>query len=613
MWYRIQNISLIATVLMLLSACGGQSSGESTGGTGATVSSTPTVTSNDTVVISGANFYAQPALGCVSCHGTNGEGGLFQAINTLSPTTCPSCTDIATLAADIAATMPTGTGQPGDCTGSDPGTCAYDIAAFIMETWINPSSPAPQPTPGITVSASANPMTDESGATTTIQVTLDSAPLFDVTMNVISSNTDEGTVNPASLTFNNLDWNTPKSIVVTGVDDGNVDGNTAYQVTIGPSVSADPDYSNLSVAAINITNNDNDVPVPAGITVTPTSGLITDENGLQATFQVSLNSVPASDVTIAISSSDTGEGTVAPASLTFTEANYAIAQTVTVTGADDADLDGPVNYMITTSPAVSADPEYNMLDASDVSVINNDNEVPPPAGITVNPVSGLITTEAGGTATFNVVLQSMPGDDVTIPISSSNINEGTVAPNSLTFTSLNWNVQQMVTVTGIDDNIDDNDIQFSILTGDPVSNDAGYDALTANDVADVTVTNVDDDLSQLEIGQQLYRQVFNQNDPTVTESCETCHGSQGLGNDPNQAVFGQLLSSIPIAPGTCDNCDNETEFSNYTASSMPVIALSSAITALKGIGTGEDAAVVCDQACADAIAAYVFNNFSTNP
>ena len=596
-------------VLIFLYACGGQSSGESTGGDGATVSTTPTVTSNDPIVMSGANFYAEPALGCVSCHGANGEGALFQAINTVSPTTCSTCTDVATLAADIAATMP----NASECVGSTPGTCAFDIATFMMETWINPGAgatpPAPAPaTPGITVTASANPMTDESGATTTILVRLDSEPAFDVTMNVVSSNTAEGTVNPATISFNSTDWNMNKSIVVTGVDDGNVDGNIVYQISIGPAMSADPDYANMSVADINVTNNDNDVAIPAGITVTPTSGLITDEAGLQANFQVSLNSMPDNDVTIAIASSDVTEGTVAPASLTFNSANFATPQTVTITGVDDADLDGAIAYMITTSPAVSADAEYSMLDASDVSVTNNDNEVPPPAAVSVNPTSGLITTEAGGTAQFNIVLQSMPSANVIIPLVSSNTDEGTVAPASLTFTTLNWNTPQTVTVTGVDDAVDDNDVQYTIVTGDPTSGDAGYEALGAADVADVTVTNTDDDLSQLEIGQQLYRQVFNNPDTTVTESCETCHGSAGLGNDPGQAVPGRIAVSFPVAPGSCGaNCANATAFSAYTFNSMPRDFI------LKGIGTLEDPTVVCDQTCADAIAAYVFNGFSTTP
>ena len=50
------------------------------------------------------------------------------------------------------------------------------------------------------------------------------------------------------------------------------------------------------------------------------------------------------------------------------------------------------------------------------------------AGITVSPTSGLVTTEAGGTATFTVVLTSQPTADVTIGLTSSDTTEGTVSP-----------------------------------------------------------------------------------------------------------------------------------------------------------------------------------------
>ena len=55
-------------------------------------------------------------------------------------------------------------------------------------------------------------------------------------------------------------------------------------------------------------------------------------------------------MTIDLTSSDTTEGTVLPASLTFTAANWNVAQTVTVTGVDDALDDGNVAYTIVTAP-----------------------------------------------------------------------------------------------------------------------------------------------------------------------------------------------------------------------------------------------------------------------
>ena len=144
-----------------------------------------------------------------------------------------------------------------------------------------------------------------------------------------------------------------------------------------------------------------------------------------------LNTQPTADVTIALSSSDTTEGTVGPASLIFTTANWNVAQTVTVTGVDDAVVDGDVGYTIVTAPAASTDPNYTGVNAADVAVTNTDNDA---AGITVTPTAGLTTTEAGGTATFTVVLTTQPTADVTIALSSSDTTEGTVRPASLTFT-----------------------------------------------------------------------------------------------------------------------------------------------------------------------------------
>ncbi|MFH1922588.1 MAG: hypothetical protein ABIP48_22220, partial [Planctomycetota bacterium] len=85
-------------------------------------------------------------------------------------------------------------------------------------------------------------------------------------------------------------------------------------------------------------------------------------------------------------------------------------------------------------------------------------------GVLVTPVSGLRTTESGGAAQFAVTLTSQPTADVTIGLSSSVPGEGTAAPASLTFNSANWNVSQMVTVTGADDFVDDGDVGYTIVT-----------------------------------------------------------------------------------------------------------------------------------------------------
>ncbi len=114
-----------------------------------------------------------------------------------------------------------------------------------------------------------------------------------------------------------------------------------------------------------------------GIVVDPISGLTTTEGGGTATIRVALSTQPTADVTIGFSSSDTNEGTVSPASLTFTPGNWNVTQTVTVTGVDDAVYDGNVAYTIITAPAASGDPNYNGFDPADVSVTNKDFSLAP--------------------------------------------------------------------------------------------------------------------------------------------------------------------------------------------------------------------------------------------
>ena len=60
---------------------------------------------------------------------------------------------------------------------------------------------------------------------------------------------------------------------------------------------------------------------------------------------------------------------------------------------------------------------------------------------------------------------SEPTGDVTIGISSSDPSEGTVSTTTLTFTPLNWSTAQTVTVTGVDDAVDDGDLGYTIVTG----------------------------------------------------------------------------------------------------------------------------------------------------
>jgi hypothetical protein len=112
-------------------------------------------------------------------------------------------------------------------------------------------------------------------------------------------------------------------------------------------------------------------------------------------------------------------------------------------------------------------------------------------GVTVVAPADLETSEAGGTANFSIVLDAAPTSDVTIQLASSDVSEGTVDQSALTFTLSNWNVPQLVTVTGVDDVDLDGDVSYSIVISAAVSSDPRYDGL---EVVDVQLINVDDEV-----------------------------------------------------------------------------------------------------------------------
>ena len=107
------------------------------------------------------------------------------------------------------------------------------------------------------------------------------------------------------------------------------------------------------------------------------------------------------------------------------------------------------------------------------------NEQP---GIAVAPTGGLMTTEAGGAATFSVVLNAAPSAGVTLELASSDLSEGTIDPISVVFTPADWDTPQTVTITGVDDAEADGDQTYSIVTAAATSMDSDYNGLNPNTV-----------------------------------------------------------------------------------------------------------------------------------
>ena len=231
-----------------------------------------------------------------------------------------------------------------------------------------------------------------------------------------------------------------------------------------------------------------------GITVTPVSGLVTSEDLTSATFSVTLDTMPSDTVTLPISIASL-EANINTTLLTFTTGDWDQPHVVTVTGQDDFVVDGDVSYVVQTGVAAGA-AEYIGVEADDVSLINLDNE----AGVRIVSLLPyeLITSESAGakhTASFQVSLTKAPINTSTVMIYFNGVNaaEGQLSQSFVSFDDSNWNQPIEIILTGVDDDVKDNNagyvIDIPVITG---SGDASYDGYDPQNIA---VTNIDDDSS----------------------------------------------------------------------------------------------------------------------
>lgn len=331
---------------------------------------------------------------------------------------------------------------------------------------------------GITVTQSGG-TTDvtEGGATDTFTVVLTSAPAA----NVVIALTPNAQVSaaPASLTFTPANWNVAQTVTVTAVDDAVVEGAHSGSIAFAVT-STDLGYNGLAVANVAVNVTDNDV---AGVTVTQSGGNTNvAEGGATDSFTVVLTSQPSTNVTVALATGT--QVTLSSSSLTFTPANWNVAQTVTVTAVDDAVVEGAHSDAISFT-VTSGDANYNGFSITSVTANITDNDA---VGVTVVQSGGTTgVSESGVADTLTVVLTSQPTANVTVTLSGG--SQLGVSPAILTFTPGNWNVPQAVTVSAIDDLFVEGP-HAGLVSFTVTSADATYNGLT---VAGVPVTIVDND------------------------------------------------------------------------------------------------------------------------
>ncbi len=300
-----------------------------------------------------------------------------------------------------------------------------------------------------------SPITVTEGSTGTIAVMLDTVPAADVTVTFSTTSSDFTISSGASLTFTSGTWDTAQNVTVMPTDD---DDGTDHTGTItAVAASTDGNYNALSSILIDVSITDDDVKE---VTVNP-SALTVGENGGTGTLNLKLATEPTGDVTVTITSGNTGIATVNPSTLTFTATDWNTVQPVTVTGVNN-DIDHPEDQEveITLNPSGA---DYNPVAvlSTMVTVTQTDNDM---RGVTVTEVSAT-AIEGGADASYTVKLNSQPTSAVTITPSIGTSPDVTVSPPSHRFNTINWATLVTFTVMAVDDDFDENaDDEFESVT-----------------------------------------------------------------------------------------------------------------------------------------------------
>ena len=384
-------------------------------------------------------------------------------------------------------------------------------------------------TPGFTLTPNTLQFS-ENGGTGSFDVVLNTSPEAGESVTLELRNLDETLLEAdvTAYTFTSLDWDEPETFALRGLDNDIV-GDTATTLEVGVGSESDPDYLGLSPKSVSVTLESDDTPEVVLENVrdgadNPLSGsVIVSENGGVLKYDLRLTKRPKSNVYFWLKDDLLGEdftitpsrqeasgtgcsGNNCPYNLVFTPADYATAQTITLTAIDNA-VDTP-NRLFTlehTNDIPATDAAFRPL-ATTLEVTLEDDDT---RGITARQMNATNSSEdaengvseSTDTPRFDYLryrLESAPQGTVTLRATADGelwLGTEQQSEQELTFDASNWNLEQSLPVQARDDRRAEGEhvgsVSFEVL-----GMDADYAALA---VPDQIFTILDNDTVGLEV------------------------------------------------------------------------------------------------------------------
>ena len=295
------------------------------------------------------------------------------------------------------------------------------------------------------------PEINEDGGTATVTLRLLTAAEGGVTLAFTSLDTAVATLSSTPLRATLTTTGHRATVTLGTVDNSAASGDQTYALKV--SVMSGPvGYAGLELTVTG-TALDDDSP-----------NLVLDQSSLPPlaeadTSQVMVNLAiqPTGGVTVAVSSSDTGELSVSPAELVFTDSDWNTAQPVMLSGVADNLVDGSQTVTVTYAVS-SSDSGYGGLAARTQSQEVTDSDM---GGLALEPAALPPLSEPDGVATVSLRLTKSSSSPVTLAVWSSDRSVATLSSAMVTLTLMS-ELDRGAVVLGVVDNTTTGDRRYDL-------------------------------------------------------------------------------------------------------------------------------------------------------
>ena len=364
--------------------------------------------------------------------------------------------------------------------------------------------------------------TVEEGESAEFEVTLNPASGRDVMVSYITEDitataeSDYTALPSTTLTF--AAGETAKTLTVTTENDTLHEQTETFSVTLSAATNATLEGGGSTLSGTGTIDDNDELPE---VSIADATAV---EEGTPAEFEVSLNVISGSEVTVTYATGGTDDTAQSPedytavesTTLTFAAGNQ--VKTITVATKDD-DLDEEYGETFTVTLGAPGNAEL-AADGTTATGTINDNDDPP--NLSIGNATAVVEGQA---AEFEVSLDQPSGKEVTVTYATGDTDDTAQAPGdyqavaNTTLTFAAGDQVKTITVATEDDTLDEADETFEVRLSAPgnatlaTDGTAGTGTITDNDnppvlsLEDVTVTEGTDAEFEVSLGAASEREV----------------------------------------------------------------------------------------------------------